>query len=71
MEWICVFCFLFKLSDFFFDEIGLFILNDSNCEDEDSEVEFFDINEVLVKIKDIRIEYRKEWVIVCFNINSF
>lgn len=56
--------------DFFFDEIGLFILNESNCEDEECEVELVDIDEVLVKIKDIRIEYRKGCVIVCFNINS-
>lgn len=45
-------------------------MNESNCEDEDSEAEFFDTNEALAKIKDIRIEHRKEWVIACLNINS-
>ena len=34
----------------FFDETGSFILNESNCEDEEREVESVDTDEVLAKI---------------------
>ena len=59
-----------KLSDSFFDETGSFTLNESNCENEKCEVESVDTDEVLAKIKDIRIEHRKECVISCLYINS-
>ena len=70
LEWTCAFCSLPKLSDSIFDETGSFTLNESNCEDEEREVELVDTDEVLAKIKDIRIEHRKECVIACLNINS-
>ena len=70
MEWTCAFCSLPKLSDSFFDETGSFTLNESNCENEKCEVESVDTDEVLAKIKDLRIEHRKECVISCLNINS-
>ena len=60
LEWTCAFCSLPKLSDSFFDETGSFTLNESNCENEKCEVESVDTDEVLAKIKDIRIEHRKE-----------
>ena len=65
LEWTCAFCSLPKLSDSFFDETGSFTLNESNCENEKCEVESVDTDEVLAKIKDIRIEHRKECVIAC------
>lgn len=65
LEWTCAFCSLPKLSDSFFDETGSFTLNESNCENEKCEVESVDTDEVLAKIKDIRIEHRKEYVIAC------
>ena len=70
LEWTCAFCSLPKLSDSFFDETGSFTLNESNCENEKCEVESVDTDEVLAKIKDIRIEHRKECVISCLYINS-
>ena len=70
LEWTCAFCSLPKLSDSFFDETGSFTLNESNCENEKCEVESVDTDEVLAKIKYIRIEHRKECVIACLNINS-
>ena len=83
LEWTCAFYSLPKLSDSFFDETGSFTLNESNCENEKCEVESVDTDEVLAKIKDIRIEHRKECVIAClwkhtiivakciFTINSY
>ena len=65
LEWTCALCSLLKLSDSFFDETGSFTLNESNCENEKCEVESVDTDEVLAKIKDIRIEHRKECVIAC------
>ena len=70
LEWTCAFCSLPKLSDSFFDETGSLTLNRSNCEDEEHEVVSVDTDEVLAKIKDIRIEHRKECVIASLNINS-
>ena len=70
LEWTCALCSLLKLSDSFFDETGSFTLNESNCENEKCEVESVDTDEVLAKIKYIRIEHRKECVIACLNINS-
>lgn len=70
LEWTCAFYSLLKLPDSFFDETGSLTSNESNCEDEELEDESTDTEEVLAKIKEIRIEHRRQCVIACLNINS-
>ena len=68
LEWTC-FCSLPKLPDSFFDETGSLILNESNCKVDEREVESVNIDEVLPKIKDIRIEHKKD-VISCLILTA-
>ena len=55
LEWTCAFCSLPKLSDSVFDETGSFTLNESNCEDEEREVESVDTGVRQTQTADCRL----------------